>query len=87
MENNLKNRRPLFWDINENDIEKALVESPMWVIPRVFQYGSISDIRDVIDLYGLEKTKHALLKTKMKPLTRSMAYLFLNIDPEKRYAV
>ncbi len=87
MESNLRFRRPLFWDINENDIEKALVESPMWVIPRVFEYGSIDDIRDVIDLYGLEKAKHALLKTKMKPLTRSMAYLFLNIDPDKRYAV
>ena len=87
MESNLKYRRPLFWDINEKDIEKALVESPDWVVPRVFQYGTLNDIRDVINLYGKERTKRALLKIKMRPLTRSMAYLFLNIDPEERYVV
>jgi hypothetical protein len=85
MESNLRHRRPLFWDINENAIDKALRDSPDWVIPRIFQYGTLTDIRDVIDLYGAEKTKNILSQIKMKPLVRSMAFLFLNIDPDKRY--
>ncbi|NOS90680.1 MAG: hypothetical protein HOP30_02050 [Cyclobacteriaceae bacterium] len=82
----LKLRRPLFWDIKESDIEKVIAESPEWVIPRVFDYGTLADIREVINLYGEEKTKEMLSRNKMKPLVRSMAYLFLQFDPEKRYA-
>ncbi|MBI3220009.1 MAG: hypothetical protein HYZ44_10885 [Bacteroidetes bacterium] len=81
-----KLRRPLFWDIKESDIEKVIAESPEWVIPRVFDYGTLGDIREVINLYGEEKSKEMLSRNKMKPLVRSMAYLFLQFDPENRYA-
>ena len=86
MVNKLALRKPLFWDIKEADIEKTLIESPEWVITRIFQYGTLVDIREVIDLYGEEKTKEMLTKNKMQPLVRSMAFLFLHFDPENRYA-
>ncbi len=84
---NLRSRRPLFWDINEKDIDRALVESDEWVIPRVFEYGSLSDIREVICLYGKDRVSSVLAERKLKPMSRAMAFLFLDMDPEKRYAL
>ena len=82
----LENRRPLFWDVPEADIKSVLENSPEWVVPRVFEYGSLPDIDEVIDLYGAEKVKAILLAIDMKPVTRSMAFLFLGIDEDGRYA-
>jgi hypothetical protein len=86
MENQLKSRRALFWDINEKDIERVLVESDDWVVHRVFEYGTLEDISDVIDLYGEQKVKAILMKSELRPLSRAMAFLFLGIDTHKRYA-
>lgn len=82
----LRLRRPLFWDISENDITDTLMKSRLWVIVRVFEYGTLEDIRDVIAMYGQENVKQELLsEEKLKPMTRCMAFLFLHIDKEKRY--
>ena len=86
METNLKYRRPLFWDNNENDIEKALNESDEWVVARVFEYSIIDNIFDVIELYGKEKVKEILMKGKLRPVSAAMSFLFLDVDVDKKYA-
>lgn len=86
--NRLRLRRPLFWDINETQIENALGNSRLWVILRVFEYGTLDDIQDTIDMYGKENVKDALLsEEKLEPMTRCMAFLFLDIDKEGRYII
>ena len=79
-------RRALFWDINEKEIDKVLSNSSDWVVNRVFEYGSLDDIREVIHFYGDDKVKKILGHSPLKPLTRAMAYLFLGIDKDGRYA-
>lgn len=85
METHLKFRRALFWDINEKDIERVLVESDDWVVTRVFEYGTLNDIFDVIDLYGKKKVKAILTKSDLRPMARAMAFLSLGVDTHKRY--
>lgn len=80
METNLQRRKALFWDIPEKDIERVLVESDDWVIMRVFEYGTLNDIFDVINLYGEQKIRAVLSASKMPPVTRAMAYLFFDLD-------
>lgn len=87
MHSPLISRRPLFWDIHENNIEIALRESSDWVIERVFEYGTLKDIFDVIDLYGREKVKQVLTVANLKPMGGSMAFLFLGLDSDRKYAV
>ena len=86
LKTNLRFRRPLFWDINEKDIDRVLAESDEWVIPRIFEYGSLDDIRDVIHLYGSDRVKTVLGNLKLTPMSKAMAFLFLDMDPEKSYA-
>lgn len=81
--NNLVTRKELFWEVNPNRIEQILRESDDWVIVRVFEYGEIEDIFDVISLYGEEKVKAVLIKEKLKPMARAMALLFLDIETPK----
>ena len=68
-------------------IEKALIESDDWVIPRVFEYGNFQDIYDVIDLYGEEKVKQVLSTERLKRTATVMAYLFLGVDRYNQYAL
>lgn len=82
----MKYRAPLFWDINKDDIEEVLANSDEWVVIRVFDYGTIEDILEVIRLYGRDKVKHILSGSKLRPMARSMAYIFLDVDSEGRYA-
>jgi hypothetical protein len=80
-------RRSLFWEVHENAIEELLFNSRPWVIVRVFEYGTIEDIQDVIEIYGEETTRCELLAMEqLFPMTRAMAFLFLGIDKEGRYA-
>jgi hypothetical protein len=85
MESELRFRRPLFWDVNENDIEKTLVESDSWVVVRAFEFGTLEDIFNVIALYGKERVKDILIKEKLQPLSAAMAFLFLGVDAHKKY--
>lgn len=87
MNSTLEHRRSLFWDIAENTIPSVIAHSPEWVVYRVFEYGSLADIDAVIALYGPEEVKAILGNSPMKPVTRSMAFLFLGFDPQGYYAV
>lgn len=86
MATGLKNRSAIFWDVSPADIERVLAESGDWVIVRVFEYGTLDDIRDVIDLYGKARAKKVLSSTPLPPVARAMAYLFLDVDPDNKYA-
>lgn len=83
MKNNLKSRKALFWEVNEKDIERMFIESDDWVIERVFEYGEIEDILNVIELYKKEKVTAVLSKAKLRPMARAMAFLFLDIETPK----
>jgi hypothetical protein len=75
--------RALFWDINEKNIAAALANSPEWVIPRVFEYGDLYEISEVIKLYREKKAKQILLKAQLRPMARAMALVFLDIKVPK----
>jgi hypothetical protein len=81
----LAKRKELFWDISPERIETALRENDDWAIVRIFEYGKITDISDAIEFYGPQKTSRVLSQEKLRPTARVMAYLFLNVDPERRY--
>jgi hypothetical protein len=83
---NLIHRKELFWEVNPSRIEQVLRESDDWVIVRVFEYGEIEDIFEVIDLYGVEKIKQVLSKENLKPVAAVMAYLFVGVDRYNKYA-
>ncbi len=80
---NLKNKRALFWDIAEDTIERALAEYDEWVILRVFEYGELEDIFDVINLYTRERVVAVFTNARPKPMARAMAILFLDIEVSK----
>jgi hypothetical protein len=82
---NLISRKELFWEVDPNRIETVLRDADDWVIVRIFEYGEIDDIFDVIQLYGEEKVRAVLRKEKLKPIASVMAYLFLGIDRYNRY--
>lgn len=84
--NNLVNRKELFWEVSPDRIPQVLRESDDWVVVRVFEYGQIEDILDVIELYGEQKVKESLSQEKLGPVASVMAYLFLGIDRYNRYA-
>lgn len=83
--NNLILRKELFWEVNPDRIETILRDSGEWVIVRVFEYGEIDDIFDVIELYGEQRVKEVLQKEKLKPVAIVMAYLFVGVDKYNRY--
>lgn len=70
----------LFWDIASTRIPGALVDNDDWVIVRIFEYGSLKDIQEVISLYGEAKVIKVLSTEKIRPMAASMAFLFLGID-------
>jgi hypothetical protein len=72
--------RELFWEINEKDIGKALMESDEWVVPRVFEYGTLKEIAEIIRYYGKEKVVEILFKISPKPMSKAMAWYFLSLD-------
>lgn len=74
--------RSLFWDINEKNIGNALLESDEWVIPRVFEYGTLEEISELIKYYGRKKTIDVLinLKDNIKPVTKAMAWFYFDLE-------
>lgn len=82
----LAHRRPLFWEIGEEQIPAALVNNDDWAIVRIFQYGDLADIFDCIELYGEDKVADVISSSKLRPMAYSMGYLFLGVDPQNRYA-
>ena len=84
---NLAKRRELFWEVSENRINQVLIENDEWVIVRVFEYGTLEDIYDVIEFYGEEKTIQALKTNPLRPMASGMAFLFFRIDPHGKYSI
>ena len=80
-------RNELFWEVSPARIPQVLIESDDWVIVRVFEYGEIQDIYDVIKLYGEEKAIEVLRQENLRPTAAVMAYLFLNVDRYGKYNV
>lgn len=82
---NLLNRTALFWDVNPVRIAEVLRDSDSWAIIRVFEYGEIEDIYDVIEFYGEGRVKSILGEGDLKPVAAVMAFLFLGVDRYNKY--
>ncbi|MEI9921121.1 MAG: hypothetical protein WDO14_20345 [Bacteroidota bacterium] len=82
----LVNRRPLFWDISPESIKTALQKNDDWAIVRIFQYGTLDDILDCIELYGKKKVTAVLSSSKLRPMAYAMGHLFLGVDTESKYS-
>jgi hypothetical protein len=76
----LTSRNALFWDVDPDDLSRVLRDSDEWVTSRVFNYGTLEDIAEVIAFYGKERTKHALTRVPLKRVGKVMARLFLDVD-------
>lgn len=48
-----------FWDVNFEKIDFDAKAN--FVICRVFEYGSLTDLKSILEFYGREKTKSAIL--------------------------
>ena len=72
--------RELFWDIHQDNISAALARSPEWVVVRVFEYGTLDEIFEIINFYGKEHVKDILLKAQLKPVAKAMAWVYLDLD-------
>jgi hypothetical protein len=79
----LTTRNALFWDINPKDIARTLAESDEWVIARVFNYGTLDDIFDVIRLYGKDKARQLLTTAHLNRVGCVMANLFLDVEADQ----
>jgi hypothetical protein len=77
---NINLAKELFWDIPEKNIVIALNRSSEWVVVRVFEYGTLEEIAEIIKFYGKEKLKELLLKSNLRPMAKAMARLFLDVE-------
>ena len=77
---NINLSKELFWDIPEKNIVIALNRSSEWVVVRVFEYGTLEEIAEIIKFYGQEKIKELLLKSNLRPMAKAMARLFLDVE-------
>lgn len=76
----LTSRTALFWDVDPDDLPRVLQDSDEWVTSRVFNYGTLEDIAEVIAFYGKERTKYVLTRAPLKRVGKVMARLFLDVD-------
>ena len=79
-------RKALFWDVNEQDLDRVFAESDDWVILRIVEYGTIEDIFELIDFYGSLKVKEVLTTNSLSQMSAAMAFLFFRIDKNNTYA-
>lgn len=76
----LKLPERLFWDTCYDRIDPD--EQYLWVITRVFDYGSWEDVKEVIAYYGEKKVKKSLLKSSyIRPKSLSLACSLFNLNP------
>lgn len=76
----LKLPEQLFWDTDYNKID--LDKNDLWIIARVFDYGSWEDVKEVIAFYGEKKVKKYLkLSSYIKPRSLSLACSLFNLIP------
>ena len=72
----------LFWDIDTKRAALVIETNPHWVLPRIFEYGSLKEIATITKYYGKKLTKKILTEQKdeLKPMTKAMAHVFLDIE-------
>jgi hypothetical protein len=51
-----------FWDVHFDKIDYQ--KNADFVITRIFEYGSLSDLRALLDFYGLERSKQAIINAR-----------------------
>ena len=68
----------LFWDVDIKRVPFIVEGNPYWVVPRIFEYGTLIEIDDIIKFYGQEQSKAVLIvqKNELKPMTKAMAHVF-----------
>ncbi len=54
--------RKAFWDVDFDTIDYQ--KNPDHVIVKVFEWGTLDDIKSLLRYYGVNKIKNALLKTQ-----------------------
>ncbi len=56
----------LFWDVprDRENISRIIEQNPEWLIERVFEIGTMEEIRMVIDWYGADKVKEVLCQAE-----------------------
>ncbi len=79
MNGKVKLGKELFWDIDEKDIATVLIKSDEWVLPRVLEYGTLQEINEIIQYYGEERVTDILTKIKLSPMSKAMAWYYLNL--------
>jgi cyanate lyase len=84
MQSPLKNRKELFWEVSPDDVESLLVNNAEWVVPRVFEYGTMYDIYDVIDLYGESRVKEVLKNSQLGDIASAIAFIIFDIPKKSR---
>lgn len=67
-----------FWDV---DFDKMDFQNKSnFIIGRIFEYGTLSDLKECLKFYGFEKCKNAILNAKfLKSNAINTASLIFNI--------
>ncbi len=72
-------RKELFWDVNDPDMER----NKRLVVDRVLQFGNLSELKYIIDLYGIDQiiqeVKHI---GYLDPKTLAFVINYLQINKE-----
>ncbi|MDZ7936707.1 MAG: hypothetical protein U5M51_17440 [Emticicia sp.] len=67
-----------FWDVDFDSLDYQ--EKADWIIGRVFEWGKLSDLKNLIQFYGEKKCKTALLKAPFLRLNAiSLGHLLFDI--------
>ena len=73
-------KKSMFWDVDTVDIEK----NANFVIGRVLNFGDADDFRWAVRVYGREKIKEGILKSKVLS-AKSLSFWcqYFHINPEQ----
>jgi len=79
---NLPIRKQLFWDVDMSRFDENI--NSRLVVERVFSYGTVEEVKLVIDYYGKERIRELIVKAGyLDRKTLSFAAWFLDIPQEK----
>ncbi|MFY7911995.1 MAG: DUF6922 domain-containing protein [Emticicia sp.] len=71
-----------FWDVDFDSLDYE--KEANWIIGRVFEWGKLSDLKNLLEFYGHKKCKDALLKAPFLRLNAiSLGHLLLDIPKNK----
>lgn len=70
-----------FWDVNFESLDYN--KDADWIIGRTFEFGKLSDLKNLLGFYGNQKCEEALLKAPFLRLNAiSLGHLLLDIPKE-----